>query len=183
MILLKINKIEVVNRIKFIRKSLGKTMEQFAFLTDSANTSAVNNWERGYNLPNKTKLKKIAILGICSVDWIKWGTLEEYISSYLIDLGYGNFITDYPEVIHHIFLEIRNNYKDTYQIDDDYELLNIIIKNTFKRFDSSIFHDYINNIVTNVVNEKVENYSNKSHSITKERFKNRFNSNFFEQLS
>lgn len=56
---MKPNPVETGKRIKHIRKKLVMTMEQFAILTDSSNTSAVNNWERGYNLPNKLKLKKL----------------------------------------------------------------------------------------------------------------------------
>ena len=125
---MKPNLIETGKRIKSIRSNLGMTMEQFAILTDSSNTSAVNNWERGYNLPNKTKLKKIAILGNTTTDWIKWGTLEEYITSYLIGIGYELYIKDFPEIPHKVFKDIQEKYSDTFSLDKDYELLNPIIK-------------------------------------------------------
>ncbi|HHA5501774.1 TPA: helix-turn-helix domain-containing protein, partial [Enterococcus faecium] len=117
---MKPNLIETGKRIKSIRSNLGMTMEQFAILTDSSNTSAVNNWERGYNLPNKTKLKKIAILGNTTTDWIKWGTLEEYITSYLIGIGYELYIKDFPEIPHKVFKDIQEKYSDTFSLDKDY---------------------------------------------------------------
>ncbi|HAQ4033174.1 TPA: helix-turn-helix transcriptional regulator [Enterococcus faecium] len=136
---MKPNPVETGKRIKYIRTSLAHTMEQFAILTDSSNTSAVNNWERGYNLPNKTKLKKIAILGNTTTDWIKWGTLEEYITSYLIDSGYELYIKDFPEIPHKVFKDIQEKYSDTFSLDKDYELLDSIIKNIFTKYYSKEF--------------------------------------------
>lgn len=133
---MKPNPVETGKRIKSIRSNFGMTMEQFAILTDSSNTSAVNNWERGYNLPNKLKLKKIAILGNTSIDWIKWGTLEEYITSYLIDKGYELYIKDFPDTSHIIFEDIQEKYSETFSLDKDYELLNPIIKNIFTKYHS-----------------------------------------------
>ncbi|CYW67299.1 XRE family transcriptional regulator [Streptococcus suis] len=52
---------ELGERIKVIRVSLGETMEQFG---QRFNTSkgTVNNWEKGRNAPNKANLKMIADL-------------------------------------------------------------------------------------------------------------------------
>ena len=136
---MKPNPVETGKRIKSIRSNFGMTMEQFAILTDSSNTSAVNNWERGYNLPNKTKLKKIAILGNTTTDWIKWGTLEEYITSYLIDIGYELYIKDFPEIPHKVFKDIQERYSDTFSLNKDYELLDSIIKNIFTKYYSKEF--------------------------------------------
>jgi len=54
-------------KIRRIRINLGYTMEEFG---KALNTSkgAVNNWEKGINLPNKSRLKKIAELGNTTVD-------------------------------------------------------------------------------------------------------------------
>ncbi|MGQ4068247.1 helix-turn-helix domain-containing protein [Enterococcus mundtii] len=179
---MKVNKKLAGKRIKNIRTSLAHTMEQFAILTDSSNTSAVNNWERGYNLPNKTKLKKIAILGNTTTDWIKWGTLEEYITSYLIDIGYELYIKDFPEIPHKVFKDIQERYSDTFSLNKDYELLNPIIKNIFTKYYSKDFEIYLNEILANNINPLIEEYASQKHSISKELFFKRANSKLQDKI-
>jgi transcriptional regulator with XRE-family HTH domain len=104
------------------------TMEQFADLIGNAQKGNINNWERGFSLPNKERLIKIAELSNKTIDWIKWGTLEEYITSYLIGIGYELYIKDFPEIPHKVFKDIQEKYSDTFSLDKDYELLDSIIK-------------------------------------------------------
>lgn len=75
-------------------------------------------------------------MGNTSIDWIKWGTLEEYITSYLIDKGYELYIKDFPDTSHIIFEDIQEKYSETFSLDKDYELLNPIIKNIFAKYHS-----------------------------------------------
>ncbi len=61
--------IEVGNRIKNIRLSLGLSMEEFGKLFDvAALKSNVSGWELGKHLPNANRLKKIAELGNTTID-------------------------------------------------------------------------------------------------------------------
>lgn len=62
-----INKKAVGARIKNIRQDLGMSMEEFGEIL-STSKGAVNNWEKGKNLPNNWRLKKIAKLGNISLD-------------------------------------------------------------------------------------------------------------------
>lgn len=56
--------IEIGARIKDIRISLGLTMKDFGKKFDPpASDSIVSRWERGVNLPNNERLKRIAELG------------------------------------------------------------------------------------------------------------------------
>lgn len=58
------------NRIKAIRKSLGKSQEEFGQLFDPpAPKSSVSYWENGGG-PNKRRLQKIAELGGVSVEYL-----------------------------------------------------------------------------------------------------------------
>lgn len=84
---MKPNKKRVGERIHKIRESKDMTMEQFGSLIESSPKSTVNNWEKGNTLPSKNKLEKIALIGGCTVDWLKYGSFEEYIS----DLIEGKF--------------------------------------------------------------------------------------------
>ncbi|HFE3942769.1 TPA: helix-turn-helix domain-containing protein, partial [Enterococcus faecium] len=72
---------DVSKRIKYIRKKLGMTMEQFGSHLSNSPKSTIATWESGRNIPSQKKLQLIAIVGETTTDWIKWGTLEEYITS------------------------------------------------------------------------------------------------------
>ena len=88
--------IEVGNRIKNIRLSLGMTMEEFANEIDNKSKSGtVSNWETGKNLPNAKRLKKIAELGDTTVQEL----LKE---DDCINVGYA-------------IKELRDSYRETQQ--------------------------------------------------------------------
>lgn len=82
---MKPNKKRVGERIHQIRESKDMTMEQFGSLIESSPKSTVNNWEKGNTLPSKSKLEKIALIGSCSIGWLKYGSFEDYISDFIED--------------------------------------------------------------------------------------------------
>lgn len=74
----------VGNRIKSIRKEKGLTMEQMGELIGGVKKSSINNWEKGQNLPNSQRLKKIAELGGISVNNLLYGSLDQFAYNVLI---------------------------------------------------------------------------------------------------
>lgn len=79
-------------RIREIRKNLGLSMAAFADRINKiehdkkAKSGTVSNWETGKNLPNNKRLKIIAELGLTTVDFILYGSLDDYARSLLNDL-------------------------------------------------------------------------------------------------
>ena len=67
--------------IKNIRITNGLTMEELGARLKTSKAS-VNNWEKGVNLPNKQRLKKIAELGGITVNELLYGDMKNFISSY-----------------------------------------------------------------------------------------------------
>lgn len=179
---MKPNPVETGKRIKSIRSNFGMTMEQFADLIGNAQKGNINNWERGFSLPNKERLIKIAELSNKTIDWIKWGTLEEYIASYLKDSGYELYIKDFPEIPHKVFNDIQERYSNTFALNKDYELLNPIIKNIFTKYYSKDFEIYLNEILANNINPLIEEYASQKHSISKELFFKRANSKLQDKI-
>ncbi|WP_353990056.1 helix-turn-helix transcriptional regulator [Pediococcus argentinicus] len=60
---------ELAHSIKNIRIELGLTQLEFGQKVDGeAVSGTVNNWEQGYNRPNKRRLKRIAELGNTTVE-------------------------------------------------------------------------------------------------------------------
>ncbi|MTD38664.1 helix-turn-helix domain-containing protein [Erwinia sp. CPCC 100877] len=70
-------------RIKAIRTRHKYSMALFAKLVGNSSASTVNNWEKGNNLPKQERLEKLAILGNTTVNWIKYGEFEEYVTALL----------------------------------------------------------------------------------------------------
>ncbi|EGO2640996.1 helix-turn-helix transcriptional regulator [Enterococcus faecalis] len=167
------------HRIKQLRLSMGLTMDALGKKLDNSPRATVSNWERGVNLPNPNKLKLLSDLSGSSIDWIKWGTLEDYINSYLSQNGYNKFIDDFPETSHHIYLELFNKYSDHYSMDDNYELLNRFINSIFIKDYLPIFQDYAIKLI------KTENLDldNNMHSINIDTFEKKFYAHLFEELS
>lgn len=82
---MEINKKEVGHKISDIRKSHNLTMEDFGKIVD-APKSAVNNWEKGRNLPSKPRLLKIAMFGDTNTQYLLYGSNEEQTYKYLLNL-------------------------------------------------------------------------------------------------
>lgn len=79
-------------RIKDIRTSRKETLEKFAKnIQEKADfkikttKSNVSKWEKGLNTPNDVTLKAIAELGNTTVEYLLYGSLDEYINSLLED--------------------------------------------------------------------------------------------------
>lgn len=83
---MKPNPKDVGQKIRLIRKREGLTMEELGNFIGDVKKSAVGNWERGDNLPNNDRLKKIAELGKTTVDFLLYGSLEDYARSLLNEL-------------------------------------------------------------------------------------------------
>ena len=75
-------------RIKRIRTELGLTTEDFAeiFEPNPASKGTVSKWENGHYLPNNERLKRIAEIGETTVDFILYGSLDDYAVSLIKDL-------------------------------------------------------------------------------------------------
>lgn len=68
----------VGKKIHDIRVNLGLTLEQFGELVN-AKKSDVYRWEKGYHLPNKNRLKVIAMKGGIEVAQLLQGSGQEVI--------------------------------------------------------------------------------------------------------
>ena len=70
-------------RIKDIRRQHNYSMARFSKLVGNSSASTVNNWEKGNNLPKEDRLEKLAILGNTTVDWIRYGNFDGYVTRLL----------------------------------------------------------------------------------------------------
>lgn len=128
MIKVKIDKKAVGKRIKSIRIEKGMTTAEFAKLFDPpASDSLVSRWERGVNLPNKSRLEKIAnIGGYESVEELLYGKrniIIKYALSHALDdflnyskqrkLDYKKHKDRYEALLNNLF-EKYSEYEEVY---------------------------------------------------------------------
>lgn len=77
---MEIHKKEVGQMIRNLRNSMGLSMEKFGKLIDDLPRSAVNNWEKGINLPKQEILIRIAEIGDTTKEYLL------YENQYILDL-------------------------------------------------------------------------------------------------
>lgn len=105
------------NKVKPDKKDVGKRIKQIKenynppislkdfgdLLIDekgkTISKGTVDSWMRGLGIPSKSTIEQIARLGNTTVSWIYWGSLKNFILSYLKEKNYENFIETYPETI------------------------------------------------------------------------------------
>lgn len=96
---------EVGQRIKGIRKEMGLSMDAFGAKIDSmVKSGTVSNWETGKNLPNKSRLEKIAKIGDVSIDYLLYGDIYDFLNKNLHKFvkEYFLFVKDiYPNDLFH----------------------------------------------------------------------------------
>lgn len=116
------------SRIKEIRLTSSLTLEKFGKLFDPpVDKSLISRWEKGVNLPNNERLKKIAELGNVSVDYLKHGKITQ------------------PKNISLSILDITKNYKlhvkeEQFEYGNDYvESVNEIVALTLESTLNIIF--------------------------------------------
>lgn len=83
---MEIDKGALGERIKSIRKQSGKTLQSFGQTIDNADKSLVSRWEKGLTVPSNPRLKLIAEIGGTTVDFLLYGSLDDYARSLLNEL-------------------------------------------------------------------------------------------------
>lgn len=75
--------IAIGKRLAQVRINNHYTMGEFGKLLGGVNKSAVNNWEKGRNLPEKKRLEQIALLGRTDTNTLLYGSFSTYIYNVL----------------------------------------------------------------------------------------------------
>lgn len=103
---MEIDKVEVGQRIRKIRKSLNLSMEKFGQLIDGLPRSTVNNWERGINLPKPESINRIAEIGHVTNEYLLYGDQE---NQYILNMLRKKAGELDPSVEEYILSEIKQN--------------------------------------------------------------------------
>jgi transcriptional regulator with XRE-family HTH domain len=109
---LEINKVEVGQRIREIRKMHNLSMEKFGQLIDGLPRSTVNNWERGINLPKPESMNRIAEIGHVTNEYLLYGDQE---NQYILNMLRKKAEKLDPSIEEFILNEIKQNNRENEQ--------------------------------------------------------------------
>ena len=174
--------------IKNIRITNGLTMEELGARLKTSKAS-VNNWEKGVNLPNKQRLKKIAELGGITVNELLYGDMKNFISSY-----FDKKIFEYKEKYEDSFYgSMLNDSEYIKSVKDDflhkvqfYDLNHADTEALNKLIDESIYavmrgEEYTNEgafaLAKNRLHDTVQQLEEFFHEVVREDGKNRITPN------
>lgn len=80
-----IDKVRLGERIFRIRDRMNLTLEEFGKII-GASKSSISEWEKGKNVPNRSRLKVIAKKGNITVNELLYGSIDEFIENNLNSL-------------------------------------------------------------------------------------------------
>jgi putative transcriptional regulator len=161
------NKNHLGKLIEAIRVSLNKNKKEFAEMFDT-NGSLVSKWEKGTVKPSAERLTKIAELGNTTVEYLLYGSLEDYARGLLNELEKelkeDDSITE--EVAASIISDIEGrlfpeffppNYKDRESLEKDfneYKKSAMKLWKNYKRIDLEIASRIRSRISSDINNNK-----------------------------
>nr|WP_233448358.1 helix-turn-helix transcriptional regulator [Limosilactobacillus albertensis] len=130
---MKINKKGVGNRIFNLRKSNNLSMDDLAGRIGAGGKSTINTWEKGVTLPRPSFLKAIASEFNVSVNYLKYGSLNNYLDDLVrSDLANNSSVLDEDKDVENYLLiatdfgNIKNGapYSGKYEKNNDEIIFN-----------------------------------------------------------
>lgn len=167
---IRIDKKKVGNRILQIRNSLDYTLEEFGNMKEiQAERSNVSKWERGFSLPNRVRLEKIAKIGNVTFNQLLYGSIDEFLESNIEELikesDYPIDLTDNEiseklkrELIDYVLLRL-NEYSGYQQAENLIDNIDTLCSKA-----SSFFSEYIYND-TDTLLELFSQYSRETEEV------------------
>ncbi|WP_336046936.1 helix-turn-helix domain-containing protein [Solibacillus ferritrahens] len=165
---MKPKKQDVAQRIKKIRENSGLSIAIMAERI-GISKSTLNSYIRGLALPPENIVEKISLFTDIPKDWIYYGSLSEYINSYLLYNGHGKLLEDYPEIVDEISTKFNKGEKDG--ISEFIYPTPIVIERVFDDIYAPIFNKYVSELIKDFT-EDIAKYPfhNETENIIRERY-------------
>ena len=137
-----IDKIKLGHRIFKIRNSMNLTLDEFGKVIN-ASKSSISEWEKGKNVPNRSRLEIIAKQGNITVNELLYGSIDEFLENNLENfiLNNSNIATDF---LCFDFLVITKKYlkSKSKTINDISDIINLL-ENDFDKILDYALDDYV----------------------------------------
>ena len=137
-----IDKIKLGHRIFKIRNSMNLTLDEFGKVIN-ASKSSISEWEKGKNVPNRSRLEIIAKKGNITVNELLYGSIDEFLENNLENfiLNNSNIATDF---LCFDFLVITKKYlkSKSKTINDISDIINLL-ENDFDKILDYALDDYV----------------------------------------
>ena len=137
-----IDKIKLGHRIFKIRNSMNLTLDEFGKVIN-ASKSSISEWEKGKNVPNRSRLEIIAKKGNITVNELLYGSIDEFLENNLENFIFNNPIIS-SELLCFNFFDITKKYLESKSktINDISYIINLLEKDFDKILDYAL-DDYV----------------------------------------
>ena len=142
--IIKPNKKYVGLRLREVKESLGLSFTEFAERI-GVKRMTLNSYVRGENLAPVDVIEKIANLYPQKIGWFYYGTIKEYLITFIDTFGYNTFLAEHPDFIKEFEKIVASDfdnfplndyyYPTTESLDEEFfELFEKYIKNDIREF-------------------------------------------------
>lgn len=166
---IKLEKTAIGLRIKQIRYNKGYTLEAFGKLFN-VSKSNVSKWEKGLSLPNNERMSTIAKIADITVNELKYGSVEEFISNNTDELLK---LAGFPFPKTFEMFDIKTGIKEHIKYEEEHYNKIVTINDIdnlvkiFSEFISDVVEQKIANEIDNTI-KLLENDKNKTILLLKE---------------
>ena len=136
-------------RLREVKESLGLSFTEFGERI-GVKRMTLNSYVRGENLAPVDVIEKIANLYPQKIGWFYYGTIKEYLITFIDTFGYNTFLAEHPNFIKEFEKIVASDF-DNFPLNDYYYPTTQSLDEEF----SELFEKYIKNDIRNLANKYI----------------------------
>lgn len=136
-------------RLREVKESLGLSFTEFGERI-GVKRMTLNSYVRGENLAPVDVIEKIANLYPQKIGWFYYGTIKEYLITFIDTFGYNTFLAEHPNFIKEFEKIVASDF-DNFPLNDYYYPTTQSLDEEF----SELFEKYIKNDIRDLANKYI----------------------------
>lgn len=136
-------------RLREVKESLGLSFTEFGERI-GVKRMTLNSYVRGENLAPVDVIEKIANLYPQKIGWFYYGTIKEYLITFIDTFGYNTFLAEHPNFIKEFEKIVVSDF-DNFPLNDYYYPTTISLDEEF----IELFEKYIKNDIRDLANKYI----------------------------
>lgn len=136
-------------RLREVKETLGLSFTEFGERI-GVKRMTLNSYVRGENLAPVDVIEKIANLYPQKIGWFYYGTIKEYLITFINTFGYNTFLAEHPNFINEFEKIVASDF-DNFPLNDYYYPTTISLDEEF----IELFEKYIKNDIRDLANKYI----------------------------
>ena len=136
-------------RLREVKETLGLSFTEFGERI-GVKRMTLNSYVRGENLAPVDVIEKIANLYPQKIGWFYYGTIKEYLITFIDTFGYNTFLAEHPNFINEFEKIVASDF-DNFPLNDYYYPTTISLDEEF----IELFEKYIKNDIRDLANKYI----------------------------